>query len=275
MKKTLTILLIIICSLGAIGQTFEYKVEWCISSMIQVPCPDANKKDKYGREINKGYSCLVYHFQTEYDCDHVKQFSDREEAMKFYERILGEVPTVELLDEGICRVTFDSIETHDLIKVIDDIEKDTLSEPSISTGWLGDAGVGIGVYKDIEISFHTGINDSGCLGLWNTSPTHFIEISNKKGETVLAMDSTFTITSYKGEKIITLSDLMEYEEECYNDSTEAAYDYYKWGNDTTIQSPSIDPGHIMGYIGRKNIYIHKQPTFAGFIIWLKTKYKID
>lgn len=75
-----------------------------------------------------------------------------------------------------------------------------------------------------------------------------------------------------GAELITIKLLIEYETDCYNDSTKTTYDFYKWGNDTIMQTPSIDPGHTMGYIGRKTIYEHKQPTFKDFVRWAAKKY---
>ena len=67
--------------------------------------------------------------------------------------------------------------------------------------------------------------------------------------------------------------LLKYRQECYNDSTKATYDFYKYGNDTVMRMPSCDPGFHQGYIGRKSIYEHKQPTFADFIDWLERRNK--
>lgn len=66
--------------------------------------------------------------------------------------------------------------------------------------------------------------------------------------------------------------MIEYETECYNDSTQATYDFYVWDNDTIKSYPSIDPGFTPGYIGTKMIYEHKEPTFKDFVRWVANKY---
>lgn len=68
-----------------------------------------------------------------------------------------------------------------------------------------------------------------------------------------------------------LKTLKEYQEYCYNDSTRATYDFYDFNGDTIMTYHEIDPGFYPGYIGRKTIWEHKQPTFHGFIKWLEEK----
>lgn len=70
---------------------------------------------------------------------------------------------------------------------------------------------------------------------------------------------------------ITAALLFEYETECFNDSTEVTYDFYKRGDDTLSAVPNIDPGFWHGYLGRWSIYEHKEPTFKDFINWLHKK----
>lgn len=68
--------------------------------------------------------------------------------------------------------------------------------------------------------------------------------------------------------------LDEYNIKCYNDSIKTTYDLYEFGNDTIYKLPGIDPGHMPGYIERKDIYEHELPTFIGFREYLKRKYKL-
>ena len=90
----------------------------------------------------------------------------------------------------------------------------------------------------------------------------------KTGE--ITFDSSF-VKQFMEQSV--LKYLLKYRQECYNDSTKATYDFYKYGNDTVMRMPSCDPGFHQGYIGRKSIYEHKQPTFADFIDWLERRNK--
>ena len=69
---------------------------------------------------------------------------------------------------------------------------------------------------------------------------------------------------------ITINDILDYAEECYNDSTVSYYRILSGGrpNDSWrvyCEKDSID------YWGNKcpEIWSHKKPTFEGFIEWLK------
>ena len=66
---------------------------------------------------------------------------------------------------------------------------------------------------------------------------------------------------------ITLQDLIDYQEYCYNDST-VSWEY---------QFEEIDKGSGVGFTNynkpKKRVVRHKMPTFNGFIEWLKNKEK--
>ena len=66
-------------------------------------------------------------------------------------------------------------------------------------------------------------------------------------------DSSF-ITINEGSRIITLNDLLEYEKECYNDSV--SYRDLVFENKKYVV---------------KDIWIHREPTFKGFIEFIKKK----
>jgi len=65
--------------------------------------------------------------------------------------------------------------------------------------------------------------------------------------------------------VIRLSDLIEYETECYNDSS------FVQGY---VEYVCHDPGCVV-YHGAEwlQYWIHREPTFSGFIQWFKNKVK--
>ncbi len=70
---------------------------------------------------------------------------------------------------------------------------------------------------------------------------------------------------WKASEIITVKDILEYAEECYNDSTE---DYYHLTNAFPCVSYMTDYGSCYNAGHRDSIYFrHPTPTFPGFIEW--------
>ena len=67
--------------------------------------------------------------------------------------------------------------------------------------------------------------------------------------------------------------LTKYQTECYNDSTEVTYDWFEFDGKRYSWTPTIDPGINPNYIGTWAIWEHRQPTFTGFIQWLKERSK--
>lgn len=65
-------------------------------------------------------------------------------------------------------------------------------------------------------------------------------------------------------KPITLQDLIDYQEYCYNDSM-----FVKWDTIKTVYGVP----YLMVRNESPNKHLHKQPTFNGFIEWLKNKEK--
>lgn len=84
-----------------------YTVKWCLYTKVPVPCPDAGKKDKFGRVSNYG-TCAVYHFHTEVKCDSSKFFK-RKEAIQFYNEAKKKSTPTILFKEGIQDVKIDSV----------------------------------------------------------------------------------------------------------------------------------------------------------------------
>jgi len=66
----------------------------------------------------------------------------------------------------------------------------------------------------------------------------------------------------------------EYKDACYKDSTVVEYEMYVVNNDTVYcQTKSIDPAFYSGYIGKRKVWVHKKPTFEGFMEFLENKLK--
>lgn len=69
------------------------------------------------------------------------------------------------------------------------------------------------------------------------------------------------------EEYITIKDIFEYEAECFNDSMKYLRLLGEEKIDTLIDN--LGGYTIMRYIEPKYLYKHKEPTFKGFIKWLK------
>ncbi|MFA5772920.1 MAG: hypothetical protein WC974_09345 [Thermoplasmata archaeon] len=66
--------------------------------------------------------------------------------------------------------------------------------------------------------------------------------------------------------------LTNYQDECYADSTEECFNVYVYDGKEAFQHCSnhdIDLGFNPAYKETRNIWTHKEPTFIGFIEWLK------
>jgi hypothetical protein len=74
---------------------------------------------------------------------------------------------------------------------------------------------------------------------------------------------------------ITLQDLIDYQEYCYNDSIATGIYAYNYDNavwDSTY-TELFGWTYVQRNVGSRRIYKHYQPTFSGFIEWLKNKEK--
>ena len=75
---------------------------------------------------------------------------------------------------------------------------------------------------------------------------------------------------------ITVEDLIEYKEVCYNDSTQQKFNLYKIRGKILKSAASkydIDLGHDPSYIRTETQWVHKTPTFEDFLNWLEKKTK--
>ncbi len=84
---------------------YEYIITWVISTLVSMPCPDANKTDAYGVRINNYQSCAVYHFRLDNDTLS-KKFTNRDLAIEFYNGAKNRV-TVSI--SGITSTRIDSV----------------------------------------------------------------------------------------------------------------------------------------------------------------------
>lgn len=69
------------------------------------------------------------------------------------------------------------------------------------------------------------------------------------------------------DKVLTFQMLLDYEKHCYNDSTKVRRHKDNTGICMAYDYDCIIPEHY------ENIWVHKQPTFQGFIEWYKNKIK--
>jgi len=108
---------------------------------------------------------------------------------------------------------------------------------------------------------------------WSLGPLEYLDY-----QSVLVEDSKLSVA---GQRLITLNDLSEYADECYKDSILMAYRLIKtedeYGASGTIIYTRNSP-HYSGmqhwpdkYIRIEYVKEPKQPTFTGFIEWLKEK----
>lgn len=75
-----------------------------------IPCPDAGKKDAFGRVSNT--ACLVYHCKTERDTLY-KEFVNRNDAFKFYNKAKNNTGNISFASEITC-VEIDSVKTSNI-----------------------------------------------------------------------------------------------------------------------------------------------------------------
>jgi len=88
----------------------------------------------------------------------------------------------------------------------------------------------------------------------------------------LAAQSSTREVSQIADKSITVSDLMDYAEECYNDSTMMSRVKYVQGKDTfvyVIPPEKVAQVFIRNYT-MDTVYTHREPTFQGFMEYLNS-----
>lgn len=83
-----------------------YTVKWCLYEQVQIPCPDAGKKDKFGRVSQM--SCAVFHCRIDVKCDSM-QFVKPKKAYKFYSEALKESSPDFGYKIGVQDVKIDSV----------------------------------------------------------------------------------------------------------------------------------------------------------------------
>ena len=67
---------------------------------------------------------------------------------------------------------------------------------------------------------------------------------------------------------IKVSDIYDYKTECYNDSTYGCWYEFVQTSEPTTRYGSL----LLGYDEEKCGYIHRNPTFEGFITYIEKKY---
>ncbi len=84
---------------------WKFIVTWVLLTTVQIPCPDANKTDEFGRTSN--LSCAVYHCKI-VSTNKSKEFTDREKAFEFYKRA-SEGNKTMWFNSDIVNVKIDSV----------------------------------------------------------------------------------------------------------------------------------------------------------------------
>lgn len=109
------------------------------------------------------------------------------------------------------------------------------------------------------------VYDSNKMGIYTTQPVYPIDYLDNYG---------------KHHDIIAehlLSLWQSYKKECYADSTKECFNLYRgMGSDTLYSHCSkydFDLGANSNFIGQKEIWIHREPTFDGFMQYLDKQVK--
>ena len=85
---------------------------------------------------------------------------------------------------------------------------------------------------------------------------------------IFSSSKTITLTLPERVSIVTVELLLEYEQECYSDSS-----LFIQQKHPGFSHISIDSIKFINPILVRETWIHEEPTFKGFLYWLKEKYK--
>ena len=77
----------------------KYIVIWILATTVQIPCPDADKVDEFGRSSGSYVGCLVLHTRTDYDTLQ-QSFITKGNAELFYNKAKKEIPEGLLFPMG-------------------------------------------------------------------------------------------------------------------------------------------------------------------------------
>jgi hypothetical protein len=122
-----------------------------------------------------------------------------------------------------------------------------------------------GQIQDTIIDPYPGLDPN--WGWISPAMKHHIDSINKAWSKIFLSDITFSVTPSTPN--ITLQDLLDYQKECYDDSTHVGTILY-------LGQDSIIDGQIVGTIyNTREEYDHLHyPTFESFIEFMKKKYKV-
>lgn len=101
-----------------------------------------------------------------------------------------------------------------------------------------------------------------------------IKIIEYNNEPILTVSYDSAKVNIGGAELITIKLLLEYEKECYNDSTYVEYWQYQEQQSYT-DSTGLSWNHCV-YIPPIKIkeWQHKEPTFKDFLVWIRKKYNL-
>ena len=192
------------------GET-EYNVTWCISREVPDACPNQWTTDEFGRDVF--YGCLVYHFHYESDYSHSKYFDSYEEAEKFANKAVEENDIIDVKIDGELilkpkaewiNVDVDSV-SNMYVATLSNSDIITWSEPEIDTSKI-------------------------ITCLLNHPAGYSCDYGKTTSESYEHMIQRIDAEYYRlhpRERVVTVGDLFDYAEECYNDTLRLEkYEHY-------------------------------------------------
>jgi len=263
------LLIIMLMPLFAMGQVqpkpkTTYTVKYCVRHLVQDPCPDAVKKDKFGRKSSNYGCCLVFHCHAELSCDSAI-FTNRVEAFDFCNEAAndetGDIASV-VIDSmsipiktkiGIGSKISDSVNTVGSQLIIRDSKNYIFGYPIPPDQKLTLNKICSPEIDTITSGQKTVVTHSQYDTIRNIT---IVTNSNKSGEGTL--DNIFS------QSLVRL--YRQYKAECYNDST--LQTVYKDHNQITIHPGGGCSSTLMAPIPAKR-WVHKTPTFEGFMEWIE------
>ncbi len=89
-------------------------------------------------------------------------------------------------------------------------------------------------------------------------------------DTTLSVSDEIKELWWAGKKLITVDDLQEYAEECYADSSKSHLGYPLWSDGCLVKKGNLADWFELDCNKENHYeYVHRTPTFTGFIKWLE------
>ena len=103
--------------------------------------------------------------------------------------------------------------------------------------------------------------------------TEWVNMSNAKSPILtINEDGTEVTIGWDDAHLVTIELFLQYENDCWNDSTYLKGAIYKRLNGITFVDVRPEPYETMiNYIKDTVLYTHREPTFKGFLKWIKNR----